>query len=570
MTRRRVYILSLLIACGFCAVIVRLADIMLVRHDWFLSKARQQQVKKEDIPVKRGSILDRRGRELGVNIETESLYCDPAEVTDPDNTARVLAKSLNRKNSAITAKLTGENRFAWIERKMLPENAQKIRNLKLDGIAFQQEFRRFYPKGSLASHIIGYVDIDNRGLEGIEQRYEKHLMTVGEQATVVRDARGTLLSENIRKDIRGNDVVLTIDEGLQYIVEKNLDAAMAYWKASSATAVMMDPSTGEILALANRPTFDLNTPGEAKPQQRRNRAVTDLYEPGSTFKIIVGTAALEENTAKPDTKFDCSAGSIEVGGRRIKDAHRHGVLTFKEVIQKSSNVGSIKIGIGLGKERMYRYIRKYGFGEKSGIDLAGEVSGLVRPPSSWSGMSIGAISIGQEVSVTPLQLVRAYSVIANGGFLVRPHVVREVRSPSGVTIQRVQEERQRVISEKTVTVFRNILKTVTEQGGTALAAAVDGNEVAGKTGTAQKVDPQTKRYSKDKFVSSFVGFVPVGDPKLALVVVIHEPRGQIYGGVVAAPVFRKIADESLSYLNIPRDDAREKGSFAVFAGPETK
>lgn len=565
--RKRAIILSTAIIFGFVAVVFRLVDIMLFNHEWFSAKARFQQVRKEIIPVKRGIIFDRRGRELAINLDTESIYCDPAEITSPDKVASTLSERINQKPEIILAKLNTDRRFNWIERKVGIEYAQSIKDLKLRGIGFAPEAKRYYPKGSLASHVIGFVNVDNNGLEGVEQKYDRYLASRSEKAYVFRDAKGNVLSDgqsfSLNREIKGNNLVLTIDEGLQYILEKSLDAAFLHWKAASATAIMMDPYTGEILAMANRPTFDINDFSNAAPNQRRNRAITDCYEPGSTFKIIAGVAALEEGIVNTDTKFDCSAGYIEVGGKRIKDAHRHGVLSFKEVIQKSSNVGTIKIGFSLGRERLYEYIKRFGFGEKTGIDLAGEVSGWVYSPSKWSGTSIGAISIGQEVAVTPLQVLRAYAAIANGGFLVRPYVVSEVKSPEGNTVYKINPEAKRILSEKTVNVFREILKTVTEEGGTALEAAVDGNQVAGKTGTAQLIDPKTKRYSKEKYVSSFVGFVPADKPKIAMIVVIHEPKGQIYGGVVAGPVFRKIASESLSYLSVPRDDSGEKGLLMV-------
>ncbi len=561
--RQRAGLLSGILILAFLVVVARLTDIMLISHDWFLNKARMQQLKKEEFPVKRGMIFDRRGRELAVNLETESVFCDPEEVKAPDKIVSALFGTIDRRRDVLLAKLSSGGRFNWIARKLEIEDAKKIRDLKLEGIGLIPEAKRFYPKGEVAAHLVGFVDIDNRGLEGLERKYEKYLVTHGESTTVRRDARGNVLSEGLAKELKGNNLILTIDEGLQHIVEKNLDAAMREWRAASATAIMMDPHTGEILALANRPTFDLNDPGLATGHQRRNRAITDCYEPGSTFKIIVGTAALEQGVIKPGMTFDCSAGNVEVGGRKIRDAHRHGVLTFDEVIQKSSNVGTIKIGLMLGKETIYDYVKRFGFGEKTGIDLPGEVSGWVHPPERWSGMSIGAISIGQEVAITPLQLLRAYAVIANGGMLVRPHVVSGVRSPDGELIYKAVPKARRVLSEKTAARFREILKTVTEEGGTAKGAAVDGNEVAGKTGTAQKIDPVTKRYSREKYVSSFVGFVPANDPRMVLLVVIHEPKGQIYGGVVAAPVFKKVASEALSYLSVPRDDSDEKGLLLV-------
>ncbi|MGD0281998.1 MAG: penicillin-binding protein 2 [Dissulfurispiraceae bacterium] len=561
--KKRSVMISAIITFGFIAVIFRLADIMLLNHQWFLDKAKDQQIKKEIVPVKRGIILDRKGRELAINLDTESIYCNPAEIVSPGRIAVALAQTINMKPDVIQARLSAGNRFSWIERKAGIDETQRIRDMKLRGIGFIPELKRFYPEGYLASHIIGFVGADNKGLEGIEQKYDKYLSAVSEQISVLKDARGNVLSDGMSREIRGNNIALTIDEGLQFIVEKSLNEAVAQWRAASATVIMMDPNTGEVLAMASRPTYDPNNAVEVPAAKRRNRAVTDCYEPGSTFKIIVGTAALEEGIVSPGTRFDCSAGFIEVGGRKIKDAERLGVLTFKEVIQKSSNVGTIKIGLGLGKDRIYSYIKKFGFGEKTGFDLGGEATGLIRPPGRWSGMSIGAVSIGQEVAVTPLQVLRAYSAIANGGFLVRPHVVSEIRSPDGTVIYKYAPEPQRILSERTVTVFKNILKTVTEAGGTATGAAVDGNEVAGKTGTAQLMDPITKKYSKDKYVSSFVGFVPADDPRIAMIVVIHEPKGAIYGGVVAGPVFKQIANESLSYLSVPRDDSVEKRLLLV-------
>ncbi len=544
-------------------VIGRLADIMILNHEYFLEKARLQQFKKELIPVKRGIIMDKRGRELAINLETESIYGDPAEISYPDKVAAVLAKAINQKPSYIYARLKENKRFVWIERKLSIEDARKVKELKIEGIGTISETKRFYPKGWLASHIIGFVDSDGNGLEGIERKYNNQLTTRSEKVSVARDAKGNLLSNGQDKEVRGSNIVLTIDEGLQYILEKNLEEAVLHWKAAAATAIMMDPYSGEILAMANRPTFDPNNPSVVSASQRRNRAITDCYEPGSTFKIIAGVAAIEEGIVNPEMKFDCSAGYIEVGGKKIKDAHRHGVLTFKEVIQKSSNVGTIKVALKLGKEKLYDYIRRFGFAEKTGIDLIGEVSGWVKTPDKWSGMSIGAISIGQEIAVTPLQVVRAYAAIANGGFLVKPYIVSEIMSPNGDIVYKASSEKRRIISEKTVSIFSEILKTVTEEGGTATQAAIDGNMVAGKTGTAQLIDPMTKRYSKEKYVSSFVGFVPADKPKMVMIVVIHEPKGAIYGGVVAAPVFKKIADEALSYMNVPRDDSNEKGLLLV-------
>ncbi len=562
--RKRAIILNTVIIFGFVAVFLRLVDLMVLNHGRFAERARIQQIKQEDIQVRRGLIFDRAGRELGVNLEVESLFCDPAAMTSPQTAAYDISGVIGEKPEAMLAKFSSKGRFVWVERKLNHETAEKIKKMDIKGLGFVPDAKRFYPKGKLASHIIGAVGIDNQALEGVELKYNKFLKTPGGKILVSRDAIGRTLSTGVDIESKGNNVFLTIDEGLQYIAEKELDNAMAQWRASSATVIMMSPFTGEILAFANRPAYDPNSVAYAKDFEKRNKAITDIYEPGSTFKIIVGAAAIEEGIVKLDTKFDCSKGAISVGGSVIHDVHKHGVLTFKEVIQKSSNVGSTMIGMQLGREGVYKYAKRFGFGEKTGIDLPGEVSGWIRLPEKWSAGSIGAISIGQEVAVTPLQILRAYSAIANGGVLVTPHVVLEIRSPEDVPVYSFSSKgNKRAISKKTAEIFKDILKTVVEEGGTGKSASVEGNHVAGKTGTAQIIDPRTKRYSKEKYVSSFVGFVPADNPMIAMIVVIYEPKGQIYGGVVAAPVFKEIAKQSLSYLNVPREDTIEKNILVV-------
>jgi cell division protein FtsI (penicillin-binding protein 3) len=553
---KRAIIVNTALAFCFFIVILRLADIMLLNHERFSEKAKDQQFKEEDIQVRRGIIFDRKGRELAVNLELESLYCDPLEIDAPEKSAHMVAEVTGKPQKALLNKFSSDGRFVWVERKVQPDVARRIKDLKISGMGFIPDAKRFYPKGALASQILGFVDIDNKGIEGVELKYNSYLSGNGGKVVFERDAGGRTLSQGVNLESKGNNLVLTIDEGLQYMVESELDGAVRQWHASAATAIMMDPFTGEILALANGPSYNPNLPSESKSFERRNRAVTDCYEPGSTFKIVVGSAAIEENVVTLDSPFDCSKGSVEIGGRTIHDAHRHGLITFKEVIQKSSNVGTVMIGMKLGKERIYKYAKAFGFGDKTGIDLPGEVSGWIRQPEKWSGVSLGSISIGQEVAVTPLQVLRAYCAIGNGGLLVKPHVVARMLSPDGQPVWSFHAETKRAISQKTAETFKEILKTVTEEGGTAKGAAVDGNYVAGKTGTAQIIDPRTKRYSHEKYVSSFVGFVPADNPKIAMIIVIYEPKGQIYGGLVAAPVFKRIAENALSYLNVPREDTQ--------------
>jgi len=555
MSKKRAVILHTAIIFSFILVSLRLADLMIIDHKRLTEKAQQQHIKVEDIQVRRGTIFDRRGRELALNLELESLYCDPEALTADKEDIRKLASLVNKEPRRILAKIPDEGRFVWIKRKLAPEIADKVRDLDIEGLGFVTEAKRVYPKGELASHIIGFVGIDNQALEGVELKFDKYLTAKGGKVLLERDASGKTLSSGVNMEAKGNNIVLTIDEVLQRLVEKELDKAMEQWRAAAASAIMMDPYTGEILALANRPAYDLNRSGNVPGFEKRNRAITDCYEPGSIFKIVIGAGSLEEKLVTPNSLFDVSKGGIAVGGKTIRDVHKYGVLTFKEVIQKSSNVGSIMAGIKLGKENIYRYSKLFGVGDKTGIDLPGEVSGWIYKPERWSGTSLGAISIGQEVAVTPVQMLRAYSAIANGGFLVRPHVVSEIISPDNRIIASFRDnDVQRIISAKTAETFKNILKSVTEEGGTAKSASVDGNLVAGKTGTAQMIDPATKRYSRDKYVSSFVGFVPADKPRLAMIVIVYEPKGQIYGGVVAAPVFREITRQALSYLNVPRED----------------
>lgn len=533
---------------------LRLIDLMILNHKSLSEKAKQQHIKVEDIQVRRGIIFDREGRQLALNLELDSLYCEPDSMQLDKKGLKKLAFAMAKEPKAILTRIPEKGKFAWIERKLDPDIAEKVRYLNIKGIGLMNEAKRVYPKGRLASHIVGSVGVDNQALEGVELHFDQYLKTRGGKVFLEKDAGGRTLSSGVDKEAKGNNIVLTIDEGLQGIVEREIEKAMVQWRAAAASVIMMDPFTGEILALANRPSYDPNNPGNAKDFEKRNRAITDYYEPGSTFKIVAGVGALEENIVKPHTLFDVSRGSIEVGGKTIRDVHKYGVLTFKEVIQKSSNVGTIMIGMKLGKERIYKYEKLLGIGEKTGIDLPGEVSGLMLPPERWSGTSLGAIPIGQEVAVTPLQILRAYSAIANGGFLVRPHVVSEIISPEGqLLFSFMDNEKKRIISPGTAGMFKEILKSVVE-GGTGERASVEGEEVAGKTGTAQMIDPKTKRYSREKYVSSFVGFVPVDNPRFALIVVVYEPKGQIYGGVVASPVFRDIANQAFSYLNIPRKD----------------
>jgi cell division protein FtsI (penicillin-binding protein 3) len=547
------------ILLGFALVGVRLGDLMLFDHDSMAEKARFQRLKKKRLKAGRGIIYDRRGRELAVNVEASSVYSDPRKVLDPEATARILSDATGKEYPSLLRLLRSGKKFVWIARKLDRALAESIRDMELPGIGFVPELKRYYPKSSLASHIVGFVGVDNQPLEGIELEYDAVLRGEEKKVQFIRDAGGRTLSEGVDVEIGARSVVLTIDEGLQYIVEQELLAGIESWSARAGSAIMMDPFTGEILAMANYPLYDLNDLGGSIVSDRRNRALIDPYEPGSTFKIVTASAVLEHGAASFDTLVDASKGYIDVAGMRIWDTRNKGVLTFKDVIKTSSNVGTILVSQRLEPDDLYDYVRKLGFGQRTGIDLPGENAGLVRKVSDWSETSRAAISIGYEVAVTPLQVLRAYSAVANGGILVRPRVVADVLTPEGLSIHRFDipgaENGERVLSPSTAEKLKQVLVSVTETGGTAMAASIDGNTVAGKTGTTRLIEPETGTYSTEKYVSSFVGFVPADNPRVAMIVVIFEPQGKYYGGTVAAPVFRSIADQSLAYMNVPRDDS---------------
>ncbi|MEE9524767.1 MAG: penicillin-binding protein 2 [Thermodesulfovibrionales bacterium] len=568
---KRAVILTTFIAFSFVLLSWRLFDLMLLRHEKFVRRANNQHSQEIEIQVRRGGIYDRRGREFAINIEQKSLYLDPSKVESRSKTAYKLSSLLGVDRRTLVKRLKSGKRFVWVKRKIDGETMRKVEKLQLSGVGFVPESDRIYPRGAIASHLVGFVDIDNHGLSGVEKKYERFLTSKGGKIRVSTDARGNILLAGNELESSGNSIVLTIDEMLQYTVEKALDSAVSQWKAKSASAVIMNPYTGEILAMANRPTFDPNYPGRSRVANRRNRTITDVFEPGSTFKIVTAAAALEESLFRPNSLFDCSDGYVVVGRKRFRDDHENGILTMTEVIQKSSNVGTILMAQRLGEKKIYEYAKRFGFGEKTGIDLPGEVSGWVKQTDNWSNTSIGAIPIGQEVAVTALQMLRAFSAIANGGYLVSPYVVARIISPEGIEIYNRQGSgMRRILSRKTALLIGGMLEKVTQEGGTALEAAIEGNGMAGKTGTAQVFDLDLNRYSKERYVSSFAGFFPAKKPRLAMIVVIHEPRGEIYGGKVAGPVFREIATRALAYLNVPMDSAPAENIVFVSSANEIK
>ena len=557
----------LLLVGGFSAILLRLLFLHVFEGPALAHRAERQHQRMVTLEGERGKIYDRRGRELAINVDVYSLYGDPSRVDNPRGAARSLASLLAMETGKLERRLAGPGNFVWIERRLPPDLVRKVETLIIPGIGWIPESKRFYPKRELLAPVLGFSGIDNRGLEGVERGYDSVLKGKTVELVLERDARGrAVFGKTGEEGYRGNDLILTIDEVVQYLTEQELDRAVQEHQAVRGMAVVMNPWTGEILAMSVRPGFNPNFASGYRPEQWRNRIITDVYEPGSTFKIVTAAGVLEEKLLKPGDVVDDGSGTLVVSGAVIHDSHPAGrPLTLEEVIQHSSNVGAAKMGMMLGGERLDHYIRAFGFGRKTGVDLPGEVRGLVSDRSRWSGRSLATISIGQEVAVTPIQLVRAMAAIANGGWLIQPRVVHGVRTPEGEDRLHQPELARRVISPETARQLGAILKRVTEKEGTAYLANVPGYEVAGKMGTAQKVDPATGRYSSDQFVSSFVGYLPADRPEIAVLVVVDSPKGLGWGGSVAAPVFSRIAAQTLRYLHAPGQE--EKIPLVVAKNP---
>jgi cell division protein FtsI (penicillin-binding protein 3) len=556
--RSRVLIVASLIVLWMFVIAGRLVYLQVVQREWLMERARSQQQKTEDTVAQRGVVYDRQGRELARSIDTETFYFEPEKGQDLHDAAVKLAPILSRDPVELTAKLEADvaanRKSILLARKMDEDRAEQIRNTGLKGLQFEKEAKRFYPNGQLAAHILGFVGLDNDGLGGVEKQFNHRIK--GEKGKLFVENDGGRKRESYSSfetpGKPGESIVLTIDQLIQFRTEEALRNAMERTQAKAISATVLDPHTGEILALANAPTFDPNNPGAASDAARNNWTLQNVYEPGSTFKVVAYSAALEKKLVKPDDLIDCQMGSITVAGRLVHDHKPFGTLTIAQALAMSSNVAAIKIGMRVGDESMSDYIGRFGFGKRTGVELPGETSGIVRPLARWTPSSIGSIAIGQEVAITPLQMAAAYAAIANDGVRISPHLVREIRAADGTTVYKPNPEQHRVVSAETAKVVRGMLEGVT-LNGTAKRAQLEGYSAAGKTGTAQKVDPATRAYSKTKFIGSFAGFAPVDNPSLVIVVVVDEPRGSYHGGDVAAPVFREIAEQILPEMNVAPD-----------------
>ncbi|HEU4594133.1 MAG TPA: penicillin-binding protein [Pyrinomonadaceae bacterium] len=559
-SRRRALVVAVFLCAWMLVVGAKLAYLQTSQHEWLTKRARAQQLNVERLAPTRGLILDRKGRELARSVDTDSFFAAPGELENADEAARALARVLGLDADALSTRLrqAKESRrsFVWLARKVSEEQARAVRELKLKGIYSMQEPQRRYPNGGLAAHVLGFVDLDEKGLGGVEQVFNASLSGEEGRLVVGRDARRGIFESAGDAARPGQSLVLTIDQTVQYRAEQVLAAAVERARAKSGAAIVLDPKTGEILALANAPSFDPNAASGTSAEMLRNESLQNIYEPGSTFKVVAFSAALEEGLTRPDEKIDCLGGGINVLGRFVRDHTPYGTLTATEALAKSSNVAAIKLGMRVGNERMYDYMRRFGFGARTGVELTGETAGLLRKVEKWHPSSIGSLAIGQEIGVTPLQMAAAFGVLANDGVRVAPHLVREVRDAEGQAVRRAQPEARRVISAETAQTIRRMLETVTLKG-TAKRAQLEGYTAAGKTGTAQKIDPKTRAYSKTKHVASFVGFAPVENPSVVIVVVVDEPVGAYHGGDVAAPIFRELADQILPYLGVMPDEEIE-------------
>ena len=551
---KRLYLLGAVLVLWAGAICLRLVYLQIFRYGDFEQRAQHQQQRTTEVAAKRGIIYDRAGRELAMSVAVDSVFAVPAEMPDLAGTISLVARITKADPRELLAKCKAARTFCWVARKADAETADRIRSMNLRGIYFQKESKRFYPKRDLAAQVLGYVGMDDEGLSGIERANDDELRGKPGRMLISVDARRKWFGSVEKQPDPGENVVLTIDEKIQYIAERELEAAMQQTHAESGTIVVQNPHTGEVLALANRPTFNPNLAREITPQKLKDHAVSDVYEPGSTFKLVTIAAALEEKLTRPDELFDCQMGSIVINGMRIRDSKPHGVLSVAGVLAESSDVGAIKIALRLGEERFYRYIRAFGFGQQTGIELPGETRGLSKPLNRWSKVSIGAISMGQEIGVTPLQLTALVSTIANDGVWVAPRIISGTTEPQGTpqTVAFHPGVQRRVISPLTAAQMKQMMQGVVLHG-TGKKAILEGYSSAGKTGTAQKVDPATRAYSRTKYVASFAGFAPLNDPAVTVAVILDSAVGLHQGGQVSAPVFQRVTQQVLEYLHTPHD-----------------
>ncbi|MGO8796681.1 MAG: penicillin-binding transpeptidase domain-containing protein [Candidatus Sulfotelmatobacter sp.] len=550
----RLYLLGGMLVFWCALICARLIYLQMFCYGSFVKQAEHQQQRAIPLSAKRGVIYDRAGRELAMSVLVDSAFAVPSEVKDLPTAVSLITRITGEDHNVVLADCQNHKTFCWVARKADDETIERIKSLHLQGIHFQKEPKRFYPARDLAAQVVGTVGMEDSGQSGIEHEFDDQLRGRDGKMFISVDARRQWFSDVEKQPEPGEGIVLTIDKNIQYIAEKELDQAIQDTHAIAGTVIVENPHTGEILALANRPTFNPNLRKEITPAKLTNRAVSYVYEPGSTFKLVTISAALEEKLTNPDEIFDCQMGSIVYNGMRIRDSRPHGLLPVWGVLAESSDVGAIKIALRLGPDRFYKYIRAYGFGQQSGIELPGETRGMTKPVSRWSKVSIAAISMGQEIGISPLQLSGLISTFANDGVYVSPHIVAgpvdAQGSPQNVAFH--PGASHRVISSFTAAEMRSMMQKVVLEG-TGRKAILEGYSSAGKTGTAQKVDPDTGAYSKTKYIGSFAGFAPVNNPQIVVAVILDSAVGLHQGGQVSAPVFHRVTQQVLEYLHTPHD-----------------
>ncbi|MBM7114294.1 penicillin-binding transpeptidase domain-containing protein [Archangium primigenium] len=564
--RLRVKLLAGFFVCLLMAAFGRAVFLQVVERDKLRGMAQDQYVRQIEIPARRGDIFDRRGSPLAQSVEVDSIWVDPSLLPDVKDTARALARTLKLDPNDVLNRLTRGRRFAWVKRQVTPREVEAVKALGLPGFGFTKEPKRFYPQRELGAHVVGMVGLDGHGLEGLEMAFEDELSGQNSRLSGFRDAKGRKLlmtGAPDTQDRQGATVTLTLDRHLQYVAEKALSRAVVDAQATAGMAIVMDPLTGELLAIANEPRFNPNAPEKQARAGMRNRAALDAIEPGSTMKSFVVAAALEQKVIKPEDSFFCENGSWRVGKHTIHDTHEHGWLTPKGVLQVSSNICSAKIAQLLGRERFVKSYRDFGFGERTGLSLPGESRGAIPFPKAE--VSLATQAFGQGMTATAVQMAAAWSALANGGVLMRPYLVSKVVDPDGVVLlENRPTEVRRVISPQTARTVVSMLESVVVKGGTATKAAMEDYRVAGKTGTAQKVDPVAGGYS-DKRIASFVGVLPAENPRAVILVIVDEPKTDVYGGTVAAPAFKEIATAAMAHLAVPPSREVPLPSSAVLA-----
>jgi cell division protein FtsI (penicillin-binding protein 3) len=550
----RLYLLGALLVFWCLAICVRLVYLQIFCYGSFARQAEHQQQRAIPLSAKRGIIYDRAGRELAMSVLVDSAFAVPSEVKDLPTAVSLITRITGDDRNVVLADCGNHKTFCWVARKADDQTIERIRSLNLQGIHFQKEPKRFYPARDLAAQVLGSVGMEDAGQSGIEHAFDDELRGRSGKMLISVDARKQWYSSVETQPEPGENLVLTVDKNIQYIAEKELEQAIHDTRAIAGTVIVENPHTGEILALANRPTFNPNLRKQITPGALTNRAVSYVYEPGSTFKLVTISAALEEKVTNPDEVFDCQMGSIVYNGMRIRDSKPHGLLPVWGVLAESSDVGSIKIALRLGEDRFYKYIRAYGFGQQTGIELPGETRGLTKPVSRWSKVSIAAISMGQEIGISPLQLAGLVSTFANDGVWVAPRIVAGRVEPQSApqTVVFHPANSRRVISSYTAAEMRSMMQKVVIEG-TGRKAILEGYSSAGKTGTAQKVDPATGVYSKTKYIGSFAGFAPVNNPQIVVAVILDSAVGLHQGGQVSAPVFRRVSQQVLEYLHVAHD-----------------